>query len=64
MVNVKDTGFDNRELMIRTEKAHTLNTLIIRIPLFKLTLEYIGQYKQHIQKDGHLFFKQNDVQRA
>ena len=57
-VNIKDIDFENRELRIKTEKAHTLNTLIIPIPLFKLTLEYIRQYERHIQKDGYLFFKE------
>jgi integrase len=57
-VNVKDIDFNSRELKIRTEKAHTLNTLIVPMPLFKLTLEYIQQYEQYIQKDGYLFFKE------
>ncbi len=57
-VNIKDIDFNSRELKIRTEKVHTLNTLIIPIPLFKLTLEYIRQYERHIQKDGYLFFKE------
>ena len=57
-VNIKDIDFNSRELKIRTEKAHTLNTLIVPMPLFKLTLEYIRQYEQYIQKDGYLFFKE------
>ncbi len=57
-LNIKNIDFQTRELSIKSEKSHTLDTLIIPIPLFKLTLEYIKSNKTQIEiSQGYLFFK-------
>ena len=58
-LNIKSIDFQTRELSIKSEKSHTLDTLIIPIPLFKLTLEYIKSNKTQIElSQGYLFFKE------
>lgn len=58
-VNVKDINTETRELIIRTEKAQTLDCLIIPLPLFRDTLEFIkANSKQIEQYEGYLFFRE------
>ena len=58
-LNIKSIDFQTRALSIKSEKSHTLDTLIIPILLFKLTLEYIKSYKTQIElSQGYLFFKE------
>ena len=45
--------------MVKTEKAMTLDTLLIPAPLFKETLDFIKANTGAIEKaDGYLFFKE------
>ena len=56
-VHIKDINLKTRELRIETEKAKTLNFLIIPEQLFDATLKYIQNFEtQIIQAKGHLFF--------
>ncbi len=56
-VNIKDINFETRELKIRTEKARTIDTLIIPFPLFKETIEFAQNNAELIQQaQGYLFF--------
>lgn len=57
-VNVKDINFETRELKIKTEKSGLPDSLIIPLPLFKETIDFIqANSKQIEQADGYLFFK-------
>ncbi len=59
-LNIKDIDFQTRELTIKSEKSNTLDTLIIPIPLFRLTLEYLKQNNKQIETSmGYLFFKED-----
>ena len=57
VVNIKDLNLETREVLIRTLKAKTLDTLILPIPLFNETLDFIRSNQQAIQDaQGYLFF--------
>ncbi len=57
-VNIKDINFETRELTLKTEKARTLDTLIIPVPVFKNTLNFISGHKAEIeQASGYVFFR-------
>jgi integrase len=57
-VNVKDINFESREITLRTEKAKTLDALLIPADLFKQTVAYIREHSNEIEKaSGYLFFK-------
>jgi integrase len=57
VLNLKDFNFEIRELRIKTEKAHTLDTLKIPQFLYGLTLEYIGKHNKEIEaSQGYLFY--------
>ncbi len=59
-LNIKDIDFQTRELTIKSEKSNTLDTLIIPIPLFRLTLEYLKRNNKQIETSmGYLFFKED-----
>jgi integrase len=49
-VNIKDINFEIRELTSKTEKARTLDTLIIPVLLFKDTIAFISKHKTEIEK--------------
>jgi integrase len=56
-VNVKDIKFETRELTVKTEKAHVIDTMLIPVPLFKQTLEFINRNEKSImQAGGYVFF--------
>ncbi len=58
-LNIKDIDFQTRELTIKSEKSNTLDILIIPIPLFRQTLEYIKPNNKQIESSvGYLFFKE------
>ena len=58
-INIRDIKFETRELAIRTEKAGTLDILLIPLPLFKETLDYIESNTKGIEgSGGYLFFKE------
>ena len=58
-LNIKDIDFQTRELTIKSEKSNILDTLIIPVPLFRLTLEYIKPNNRQIESSaGYLFFKE------
>ncbi len=58
-LNVKDIKFETRELIVKTEKAGTLDQLLIPEPLFKATLEYLRAHTEAIEKaQGYIFFKE------
>ena len=59
-VNLKQIKFESRELVVKTEKAMTLDTLLIPAPLFRETLEYIRMNQAEIEKaQGYIFFKEH-----
>jgi integrase len=56
-VHIKDINLKTRELRIETEKAKTLNFLIIPEQLFDATLNYIHNFEtQIVHAKGYLFF--------
>ena len=58
-LNIKDIDFQTRELTIKSEKSNILDTLIIPVPLFRLTFEYIKPNNRQIESSaGYLFFKE------
>ena len=57
-LNIKDLDFNIRELRVKTEKAHTLDTLRVPQFLFEQTLEYIQAHAKEIDEaQGYLFYK-------
>jgi integrase len=57
-VNVRDFNFSIRELRVKTEKAHTLDTLLVPRFLFEQTLKYIRTHQKEIDNaEGYLFYK-------
>jgi integrase len=57
VLNMKDFNFEIRELRVRTEKAHTLDTLKLPDFLFEFTLGYIKTYNKEIENHkGYLFY--------
>ncbi len=64
-VNVKDIKFETRELVVKTEKAGTLDILLIPAPLFQATLDYISNNTKAIEKaEGCIFFKEEGKSRT
>jgi integrase len=62
---VKDIKFESRELVVKTEKAMTLDTLLIPAPLFKETLEDIKLNMHAIElAKGYIFFKEEGKSRT
>ena len=62
LVNLRDLNLETRELIVRTEKARTLDTLLLPLPLFKATIEFAQQHAQEIAKSGgYLFFKDSKL---
>ena len=58
-ISVKDIKFESRELVVKTEKAMTLDSLLIPAPLFQETLEFIQANAVAIEKAGGcMFFKE------
>ena len=56
-VNVKDIKFETRELIVKTEKAHVIDTMLIPVPLFRQTVEFINRNEKAItQAGGFVFF--------
>lgn len=56
-VSIKDLNLETRELLIRTEKAQTLDTLIIPLALFNELLDYVRTNAKDIeQANGYLFY--------
>ena len=56
-IHIKDINLKTRELRIETEKAKTLNFLIIPEQLFGMTLNYIRNFEtQIVRANGYLFF--------
>jgi integrase len=57
-LNIKDFDFKIRELRVKTEKAHTLDTLRVPQFLFEQTLKYIQAHAKEIDDaQGYLFYK-------
>ena len=58
-INIQDIKFETRELKVKTEKAGTLDILLIPIQLFQETLEYTKAHSNEVeQASGYLFFKE------
>ena len=58
-VNIKHINFNSRELTLKTEKARTLDTLLIPMQLFKDTLAFISSHKAEIEaSNGYVFFRE------
>jgi integrase len=63
-INIKDIKFESRELVVKTEKAMTLDTLLIPAQLFQATLSFIEEHSSDIEKvQGCLFFKEEGKSR-
>ncbi len=63
-INIKDIKFETRELVVKTEKAMTLDTLLIPAPLFQATLDFIDKHSEAIEKaEGCIFFKEEGKSR-
>ncbi len=63
-INIKDIRFESRELVVKTEKAMTLDTLLIPAPLFQATLAFIEEHSEAIEKaQGCIFFKEEGKSR-
>ncbi len=63
-LNMRDFDFKIRELRVNTEKAHTLDTLIVPQFLFEQTLEYIRTNQKAIEgAQGYLFYKDQQKSR-
>lgn len=57
-LNVRDFDLNTRILRIKTEKAHSLDTLICPKGLFLELISYLKTYEREIcASDGYLFFK-------
>ena len=57
-VNLKDINMQTRELIVFTEKAKTIDTLIIPLKLFEETKTYINCFSMEIgQAKGYIFFR-------
>ena len=57
VLNLKDFDFTIRELRVKTEKAHTLDTLKIPEFLYEQTKAYIERHQKEIEEhDGYLFY--------
>lgn len=57
-LNVKNINLETRELIINTEKARTIDTLIIPLELFNETKTYLEVFRNEIaEADGYVFFK-------
>jgi len=63
-ISVKDIKFESRELVVKTEKAMTLDALLIPAPLFQETLDFIQAHAVAIEKaQGCVFFKEEGKSR-
>ena len=51
-INVKDIKFESRELVVKTEKAMTLDTLLIPALLFQATMSFIEEHSEAIKAQG------------
>lgn len=57
-LNLKDINFQNRELRVFTEKAQTIDTLVIPLKLFEETNTFIASFKNEINEaQGYIFFR-------
>ena len=60
-INIKDMDLETRELTLRTEKAQTVDVLLVPVPLFQKTLDFIKANMDRIEEaQGYLFFKEPD----
>ena len=57
-LNTKQMNMETRELIINTEKARTIDTLIIPLELFNETKTYLEVFRNEVaEADGYVFFK-------
>ncbi len=64
-VRVQDIDFATRELTLRTEKARTLDILIMPLSLFEKTRSFIEDNKKEIeQAQGYLFYTKTSMSQA
>ncbi len=56
-LNIKNFDFNSRELKVKTEKAHTLDVLLVPRFLFEETLDYVRERTKEIDNaQGYLFY--------
>jgi len=56
-VNIANLDLENRTLTLRSEKSHRLDTVLIPLPLFRETIEFIKTNARAIEESGgYLFF--------
>jgi len=64
-LSVKDINFQTRELKVFTEKARVLDMLIIPVPLFKQTVDFVNKNTELIEEaKGYIFFKDEHGNKA
>ncbi len=60
-LHISNIDFAKRELTIKSEKSHNLDSLLIPTDLFKETIEYIAKNEASIKAlKGYVFFKENN----
>ena len=61
-VRIQEIDFDSRELKIHTEKVgRQIDVMLIPIPLFRGTLEFIKANSKEIEEnEGYLFFREKE----
>jgi integrase len=60
-LHISNIDFAKRELTIKSEKSHNLDSLLIPTELFKETMNYIAKNEAKIKaSNGYIFFKDND----
>lgn len=64
-VNLKNVNLQTREIIVHTEKARVINTLILPIPLYQELLLYLEENKDAITRaDGYIFYADKSKSRT
>ncbi|MDE1861023.1 MAG: site-specific integrase [Candidatus Micrarchaeota archaeon] len=59
-LSLTQINLKTRELTLKTEKAKVIDTLLVPLPLFNQTVEYIKKHLEEIERaKGYLFFKED-----
>ena len=57
-VNLSSMNFKTRELRLKTEKSRIIDTLLVPVPLFQRTVEFVKHHLAEIERaQGYIFFK-------
>ena len=64
-VNIRNINLQSREIIIHTEKARVINTLILPMSLYSEMMLYLEENKEAIsQADGYLFYADKNKSRT